>query len=373
MSILHHRCRASALRQAWSVLNSKPASRAGAPSFKRTFANQHNDFDFATRGSTLSQASKRSPEQKHESVGPFQLGLSSEALRTGKKVPKWSELDTKGKVFRTTARTTNLGVILLGAGLSALLIYSLTSELFSKNSATVLYGEACERIKASPKIYKYLNPPLTFHNDPPSSIRPRHRNRHVTSQIVVDAYGQEHMILSFYVKGGAERKPHSELSYLESAEQWIQDKSAILPDLKWEDAVEWAKESATGVWDKSLEAFRYLSGAPAPAPSTPVSERQADHQPQKKKERSAWDFVGVFSGLRNLSSKTSTVAQEEGRIYTEGDVHADLIRNKDGYFVFRYLLVDIPSSRDPNPVRVFVERAPGVRDNEPVMRFVSSS
>jgi import inner membrane translocase subunit TIM21 len=28
-------------------------------------------------------------------------------------------------------------------------------------------------------------------------------------------------------------------------------------------------------------------------------------------------------------------------------------------------------SRDPNRVRVFVERAPGVRDNEPVMRWNS--
>jgi len=54
--------------------------------------------------------------------------------------------------MRTTARTTNLGVILLGAGLSALLIYSLTSELFSKNSPTVLYGDACERIKQSTNV-----------------------------------------------------------------------------------------------------------------------------------------------------------------------------------------------------------------------------
>lgn len=28
-------------------------------------------------------------------------------------------------------------------------------------------------------------------------------------------------------------------------------------------------------------------------------------------------------------------------------------------------------SRDPDPVRVFVEREPGVRENEPVMRWVS--
>ena len=55
-------------------------------------------------------------------------------------------------VLRTTERTTNLTVILFGAGLSAVLIYCLTSELFSKNSPTVLYGDACERIKASHRV-----------------------------------------------------------------------------------------------------------------------------------------------------------------------------------------------------------------------------
>lgn len=60
------------------------------------------------------------------------------------------------KVARTTARTTNLAVILVGAGLSAVLIYALTSELFSKNSATVLYGQACEKVKASPAVCLHL-------------------------------------------------------------------------------------------------------------------------------------------------------------------------------------------------------------------------
>jgi hypothetical protein len=53
---------------------------------------------------------------------------------------------------RATARTTNLTVILFGAGLTTVLIYALTSELFSKNSPTVLYNEACERIKSSPRV-----------------------------------------------------------------------------------------------------------------------------------------------------------------------------------------------------------------------------
>lgn len=55
-------------------------------------------------------------------------------------------------VLRTTARTTNFTVILIGAGLSAVLVYALASELFAKNSPTVLYGNACERIRVSPLV-----------------------------------------------------------------------------------------------------------------------------------------------------------------------------------------------------------------------------
>ncbi|TFK23088.1 hypothetical protein FA15DRAFT_555821, partial [Coprinopsis marcescibilis] len=307
--------------------------------------------------------------QKHDSVGPFQLGLSQQALRTGQKQPKWSQLDAKGKVLRTTARTTNLGVILLGAGLSVLLIYSLTSELFSKNSATVLYGDACDRIRASPKVAKYLNGPLTFHNNPPSSGRPRHRNRHVTSQVVVDAYGQEHMILSFYVKGRAEGEPIFEQSYLENAESWIHDKLEVLPTLQFDDAVQWSKQRGAELWDKTIRAFKYLSGVPVPTSSTLPSPTPGVQQAPKK-ATSVWDFIGVFSGLKGSSPQSSSsLGKSDSRTFTEGEIHADLIRNKDGYFVFRYLLLDLPSSRDSNPTRVFVERAPGVRDNEPVMRW----
>jgi import inner membrane translocase subunit TIM21 len=118
--------------------------------------------------SLLSQSLDQNSKQDK---GPFQLGLGlgQPAVQSGEKIPKWSELSTAGKgkqtrfappsdplkpspVKRTTARTTNLTVILVGAGLSAVLIYCLTSELFSKNSPSVLYDDACERIKASSKV-----------------------------------------------------------------------------------------------------------------------------------------------------------------------------------------------------------------------------
>ncbi|KAG2023853.1 hypothetical protein CC2G_001460 [Coprinopsis cinerea AmutBmut pab1-1] len=367
-----------------------------------------SNFDFSTSSSSSSSSGSSSrisqtfdglgkhtsTDARHDSVGPFQLGLSQQALRTGQKLPKWSELDTKGKVLRTTARTTNLTVILLGAGLSVLLIYSLTSELFSKNSATVIYGEACDKIRNSPKIAKYLNGPLTFHNNPPSASRPRHRSRHVTSQVLIDAYGQEHMILSFYVRGSSTTSSSQpsymdeNLSYYERADLWIKDKfNNVVGGVKEMDVdgvVEWTKETAGEVWEKSVRAFKYLSGAPVNVSSvTPASSKAKakaeDEGAEDEKKSSVWDSVfGLFSGLKGSVGQggpgvVGGASGRDERKFVEGDVHADLVRNKDGYFVFRYLLVDMPHSKDPNAVRVFVERAPGVRDNEPVMRWVTSS
>ena len=55
-------------------------------------------------------------------------------------------------VKRTATRTSNLTVIAFGAGFTALLVYALASELFARNSPTVLYGKACEKMKASEKV-----------------------------------------------------------------------------------------------------------------------------------------------------------------------------------------------------------------------------
>ncbi|KAF8898417.1 TIM21-domain-containing protein [Infundibulicybe gibba] len=307
-----------------------------------------------------------------DSVGPFRLGVTQQSLAEGEKIRKWSELSAGGKVMRTTARTTNLTVILLGAGLSALLIYSLTSELFSKNSPTVLYNDACERIKASSKVMKYLNEPLAFHNNPPSVIRPRHRNRHVTSQIMEDSYGNEHMILTFYVQGRPPgSKPTNNESTLESVANWVQDKATVLSDASADDAKTWVEDWATHVWEKSKRAFRYLSGAPVPV--SPIIVPTISSTPETSKDAGgAWSFAGMFSSLRgSKEGPAGPPASPDGRMWTDGEVHADLIRNNEGYFVFRYLLVDIPNSRDRNSVRVFVEKSPGVRENEPVMRWNS--
>ncbi|KAG0703144.1 TIM21-domain-containing protein [Suillus ampliporus] len=302
---------------------------------------------------------------REDSVGPFTLGLSQASLKQGKKVKQWSELSTGGKVIRTTQRTTNLAVILLGAGLSTVLIYALTSELFSKNSPTVLFSDACERINASPRVAKYLRAPLVFHNNPPSSTRPRHRHRHVSSQVAVDASGREHMLLNFYVQGSSAKSAHRIDE--EAGPSYIESLSSLTVD----ETIAYAKEKLESIGESARRAFRYLSGdiAPSPAPHPQLSAKE-HQETERDQEKGLWSFAGLFSGLKGRGSATEG-AGDSGILWTEGEVHADLVRNDEGYFVFRYLLIDIPNSETRNPVRVFVERAPGVRENEPIMRFTS--
>jgi len=340
----------------------------------RRYATHRDPLPSSLLTSALDQ--KQRGAQRVESVGPFQLGVQP-SIRHGEKVKKWSELSTGGKVTRAAARSTNLTVILLGAGFSAMLIYALTSELFSPNSPTVLYGNACDRIKASKKVAAYLQGPLAFHNNPPSAIRPRHRNRHVSSQIFVDSNGREHMILNFYVQGkppGSSSKLDKDPSesYLDAVVHWTGDKASLLSEITLNEAIEWTKEQTSNAWERSKRAFRYLSGSPLPPVSLP--ERPlVDAKETNKPESRGWSFVGMFSGLRGTRTRSTetNVKRADGEMWTDGEVHADLIRNNNGYFEFRYLLIDIPNSASRNSVRVFVEQSNGVHENEPTIRWNS--
>ncbi|THH18103.1 hypothetical protein EW146_g2830 [Bondarzewia mesenterica] len=366
----------------------------------RTYAT-HRDHD---PSSLLSRAldQKQRAAGKRDSVGPFQLGLAQPRFGE-EKVKKWSELSTGGKgafdfsvscyedmsedidltdflwwrtVLRSTARTTNFTVILFGAGLTAVLVYALTSELFSRNSPTVLYNEACERIKASPRITRYFQGPLTFHNNPPSVVRPRHRNRHVSSQIAVDSSGREHMFLNFYVQSRPPSEPTE--SYLDSAMLWVKDITAELSDLTWDGAVAMSKHYASQTAASAKELFRYLTGDPVPprpitADAMMGSGKMEKDTQKQEEDKGMWEGIaGLFGSLKRQNRVTVEERQVDsanGNVWQEGEVHAELIRDDSGYFSFRFILIDIPNSNSRNPVRVFVERSAGVRENEPVMRW----
>jgi len=161
------------------------------------------------------------------------------------------------------------------------------------------------------------------------------------------------MLLNFYVQGSSSSKSapsadgESDRSYLES-----------LSSLTLDQSIGYGKEKLESIMESAKRAFRYLSGdvtqLPTPHPQLSAKEDQAN----RGQDKGLWSLAGLFSGLKGRRS-IADGAGDSGVLWTEGEVHADLVRvcnfpnsifqcsveaqNDDGYFVFRYLLIDIPS------------------------------
>ena len=172
-----------------------------------------------------------------------------------------------------------------------------------------------------------MNGPLSFHNNPPTMYRPRHRNRNVTSQVMVDTYGNEHMILTFYVQGkpdGWTPSP-SDMSLLERTNDWAYDNFEKLSKVTLDESFEWSKEKADVILDGLRDLFRYLNGMERTVmPSLPPVPRESNES-RKKDEKRAWNFAGIFSSLRGPKTGGEMV-RPRSQTFTEGEVHADLIR-----------------------------------------------
>lgn len=133
--------------------------------------------------------------------------------------------------------------------------------------------------------------------------------------------------MTFYVQGRPEGETSalSESSYLESASTWVQDTGHVLSELSYDEALEWSKDTAKDLWDRSVRAFKYLSGTPVPPPVLP--EITADVREPKKVDSVTWNFAGMFSSLKGAkSSGAAPTTRRLGRHFTEAEVHADLIK-----------------------------------------------
>ena len=182
------------------------------------------------------------------------------------------------------------------------------------------------------QVAKYLPGSLVFHNNPPSVLRPRHRNRHVSSQIVLDSGGREHMLLNFYVQA-TPHQPDSHTSYFQSLSSWVTSAATNLPELSWQDARDSAGRHAQEIAGSAKDLFRYLSGDPAPP--QPAATHVAFPEPLKQElptddRKGFWGGVaGLFGSLRSGSRsgpQEGTPEAGKGRVWREGEVHAELVR-----------------------------------------------
>lgn len=162
------------------------------------------------------------------------------------------------------------------------------------------------------------------------------------------------MLLNFYVQGSSSTKSARDDG--EMSPSYIE----LLSSLTLDESISYGKEKVESIVESAKRAFRYLSGDVAQLPAAhPQLSAKENQEKERVQEKGLWSLAGLFSGLKGRRSAIEGV-DDSGVLWTEGEVHADLIRvcssqkdnsrcsyevqNDEGYFVFRYLLIDIPST-----------------------------
>lgn len=162
-----------------------------------------------------------------------------------------------------------------------------------------------------------------FHNNPPSVNRPRHRNHQVTSQIVVDQNGREHLLLNFYVKGSDATATQE--SHMDMIRRWKSELTSWSWDMDSNSCIQSMQEHIQNVFERSRNLFRFLSGESSPVPVAPLT-RKPDIQEEKKEQSWSWGVTGLFSGLKGSVKNTGAYNDlPDGKMYEEGEVHVDLV------------------------------------------------
>ena len=205
------------------------------------------------------------------------------------------------------------------------------------------------------QVAKYLNPSLTFHNNPPSALRPRHRNHHVISQLAVDSSGREHVLMTFYIHA---RPPKTSRNNDEESTYW--ERLISFTNMTTEELWSWTKSAYERASKSTRKAFLYLIGedpglaarnSSHPSPSSSSSSKLDDHglrETRIGREESKgvlWSIAGLFAGLvsRRNEARAHAVDLIDEK-WDEGEVHADLVKDDEGNFQWRYILIDVPST-----------------------------
>jgi hypothetical protein len=117
----------------------------------RKYTTHKDSVNLDHQPSHLSQAldtGRNRSSVRPDTVGPFQLGISQQALRSGEKVKKWSELGTGGKsvlfILPHDATLANAALLNLPSRTN-----SFTNEEFSRHSH---WRKSCN----ATDIYHYL-------------------------------------------------------------------------------------------------------------------------------------------------------------------------------------------------------------------------
>lgn len=262
-------------------------------------------------------------------------------------------------VARATVNSTRLLVIGFGAALTGVITYALASELFARNSPTVIYQQACKIIENSPKVHEFLLKPYTFQTsltefsdysplNPPS--HPTRPSQTVASMHVVDPRtGKDTLYLHFFVEGRDKDTPLS---------LWQKARTGFL------DGVHWTKErvldgyDAARRWWEEQSAEPSAVSLPAPPPKEPAKPWWITSK-LRSVTRSVGDLVGSSKDVLGISSVDLTANfRTAPGTWTEGEVHVELVKDEEGIYQYKRFYMDVPTSSSPLSRRIHLGDLP---------------
>ncbi|BEI89961.1 uncharacterized protein CcaverHIS019_0300310 [Cutaneotrichosporon cavernicola] len=277
-------------------------------------------------------------------AGPFPLGAGTAARN--KTWTAWRDLGIAGKAGRMFRQSGNLFIVVAGAGLFVVLAIALSTELFAKNSPSVLYAECIDMIRDSNALDRHLLPPVAFTHSPASSAPTRgtapikHRVvRHPVS-------GREHLIINFWAHGRGRDEPEP----LSWAKRWVGSAT---------DSLRTAGTFVGLVSDPDGEE-RPLTKEEV---ETAAAEAKAEREKAAAEAQQGPGFLGRLTQSFNFrpgvkSVRSASPAPPPPGTYKMGEVRADYVKNAAGHYTMLALVVDVPSSRAPYPGRAIVYWAP---------------
>lgn len=266
------------------------------------------------------EAKSASNAKSHLGSGPFPMGVGLGSSARTKKWAPWKDLGFGGKLVRTTAQTGNLTVVLFGGALFLLLTWSLTTELFSRDSPTVLLNEAMDLIDDSEVIDLHLLRPFTFTHLPSASSS--RRSSPVQSQVMRNPEtGNEHLVMRFWIHGRG-------IDEQDTTGWW---------KARWRESKIWIKEAIRDMGADSPEAAAKSQG---------IEEAPKDSKTQPQGQ--GW-IASIFGALKPslprqpISSLMKKTLPPPGT-FKSGEGHVDFYRDPEtGGYKMLTCTIDVPS------------------------------
>ncbi|GMK58011.1 hypothetical protein CspeluHIS016_0500430 [Cutaneotrichosporon spelunceum] len=277
-------------------------------------------------------------------AGPFPLGPSASA-RT-KTWTAWRNLGIGGKIGRIFHQSGNLFIVIAGASLFVVLAIALSTELFAKNSPSVLYSECIDMIRGSDALDRYLLPPVSFTHSPTSSAPTRGTAPIMHRVVRHPQSGRDHLIINFWAHGRGRDEPEP----LSRPKRWVR--------------------KATDSLRKAGSWLGLASDPEGPEyPPTKEEREKAAADAKAEREKAAAEaqrgpgFLGRLTQAFNFRPDVKNVRSASpdpppAGTYKIGEVHADYVKNASGHYTMLALVVDVPSSRAAYPGRAIVYWSP---------------